>query len=155
MKLIEAVSSINKPGQLRDLELGRILRKAQQNSKLGESFVHYLLLLVDESDNEMLKKTIKNAAKNTDVGEKEVPSHYAKKDNKNESPYKNESMNEGDPNWESYYDSAKGLQIDKKRVEQELKKHSILPGSREYRQIWNDLGNKPKYDAQKVLLVSK
>ena len=60
-------------------------------------------------------------------------------------------MNEGDPNYYSYYDSAEGLQIDKKRVDQELKKHSILPGSKEYVDIWKELGQKPKYDAQKVL----
>lgn len=73
MKLKEALVEA-KPGHLNDLELGRILRKAQKNPKWGEAFIHQILL----SANYQTKDFIKDAAQEADQMEKRIPSYYAK-----------------------------------------------------------------------------
>ena len=47
----------------------------------------------------------------------------------------------------TYYESAGGMMIPHDRARQELRRHGVW----EFEEFFADLGNKPEYDAQKVL----
>ena len=51
----------------------------------------------------------------------------------------------------TYYESAKGAKITKKRAIQELQSHGIENNSEGFSLFLKELGDKPEYKAQKVL----
>lgn len=79
MKSLKNILQEAKPGDIKDIELGRICRKAQKNPKWGDAVLHYVLIWASESDDPHLKGMVRQASKNADVAEKEIPSYYGKK----------------------------------------------------------------------------
>lgn len=137
--------------------LKQLLREAGNFDPKKMDLVYKQLSLMDEKQlKELVKRLVMNVDSNTVMKQidyvKRGWGSLAREPGRKLPSESRSAVHHGEHEDEdTYFGSAKGIKIDRKRVDQELALHSVLPGSKEYNDIWKELGQKPKYDAQEVL----